>query len=130
MFSKPKTISDSNKNDEKSNSNPQEIDIKGLDKAALLQGLHNRSKPLGFGYFNPLALQQMTYEEAEELIGRGELSFNYLNGRPMKISLEGDTLDFWGYDRDNGKGAALEVVTSIKTGQVLQAKQVKPTNAL
>ena len=81
------------------------IDLKGKDKAEVLAKLYNASKPLGMGFlhYNP---KPMTVEEARELISRGDLYFDYLYGRVMKIDLAGDELDPWLYDRDNGEGAA------------------------
>lgn len=102
------------------------ISIKGLDKAAVLAALYNNSRPLGMGilHFNPAP---MTVEEARRHLVAGDdhvkmfpelmnspkfhtnkttLDFDYLNGRVMKVSLSGDEFDPWGYDRDNGQGAA------------------------
>jgi hypothetical protein len=90
------------------------IDIKGLDKAAVLAALYNNSRPVGLGllHFNP---KLMTVEEAREIMTNGsavdycklqKTSFDYLNGRVMKVNLSQDALDPWGYDRDNGEGAA------------------------
>ena len=95
------------------------IDIKGLDKSALLAGLYNNSKPLGLGFMqadpNP-----MTEHEATQIIREQGLEFDYLKGRVMKISLDGDTLNPWGYDRDNGAGRAARVVQAVKAGVQIQ----------
>ena len=95
------------------------IDIKGMDKAELLAGLYNNSKPLGLGFLqadpNP-----MTKEEAAEIIREEGLGFDYLKGRVMKINLEGDTLNPWGYDRDNGAGSVATVVQNLKNGVAVQ----------
>ena len=58
---------------------------------------------MGFFHYDP---KPMTIAEARELISRGDLYFDYLYGRVMKIDLAGDELDPWLYDRDNGEGAA------------------------
>lgn len=95
-----------------------EINIKGLDKAAVLTALYNNSRPLGMGmlHFNP---KPMTIEEARDIISKGSsvdyvrpqiTRFDYLNGRVMKIDLAENVLDTWGYDRDNGEGAALHAL--------------------
>lgn len=63
----------------------------------------------------------MSVEEARGLLGIGDdhmqdfgalpgrsstMYFDYLKGRVMKVNLSGDEFDEWGYDRDNGSGAA------------------------
>ncbi len=93
----------------------ENIVIKGLDKAALLAGLFNRSKALGNGFFNPKAHSDMTYDEAKKIISeRRNLDFEYLQGRVMKIDMNGDTLNARLYDRDNGAGAAYVVIENLK----------------
>ena len=95
------------------------ISIKGLDKAKVLAALYNASRPLGMGYlhFDPNA---MTHEEAEKHIseggtwvGRGDLCFDYLKGRVLKVDLAEDEFDPWLYDRDNGNGAAEKVIAVL-----------------
>jgi hypothetical protein len=44
---------------------------------------------------------------------RGTRYFDYLQGRVMKVSLEGDELDARLYDRDNGEGAAAEAISAL-----------------
>lgn len=89
------------------------VNIKGLDKAAVLAVLYNASKPqmMGFMHYDPTP---MTIEEARKLLGRGD-SFDYLKGRVMKIDLSRNELDTWGYDRDNGPGAAQMAIESLQT---------------
>ena len=88
------------------------IDLKGLDKAAVLAALYNASKPQGMGFlhYNPTP---MTIERAKELLEQ-TTDFDYLMGRVMKINLGGDTLNTWGYDRDNGEGAAAKAIESMQ----------------
>ena len=81
----------------------EQIDISGMDKADVLCKLHHASFQQGMG-----ALQKdipLTHEDAGELL-KQTTYFDYLRGRIMKVSLKGDTLDPWLYDRDNGEGAA------------------------
>lgn len=98
-----------------------EINIEGLDKAAVLAALYNASQPLGMGFIRATP-GDMSVEEARTYIEAGDdhkrdfpevfanqkrdLYFDYLNGRVMKTDLSGDTLNTWGFDRDNGQGAA------------------------
>ncbi len=83
----------------------EKIDIKDLNKADVLAVLYNASKPLGMGFvhYDPTP---MTREQAQELLDAGKTYFDYLKGRVMKIDLSSDELNPWGYDRDNGPGAA------------------------
>ena len=88
------------------------IDLKGLNKGGVLAALYNAAKPLGMGFmqYDPTP---MTVEEAEMLLERGTY-FDYLKGRVMKVELGGDTLNTWGYDRDNGQGAAAAAIASLQ----------------
>ena len=81
------------------------INIKGLDKAEVLAALYNNARPQGMGFlhFTP---ERMTRDEATKLLERTTY-FDYLRGRVMKVSLEGDELREGLYDRDNGQGQAL-----------------------
>ncbi|WP_447988396.1 hypothetical protein [Achromobacter spanius] len=80
------------------------MDIKGFRKPAVLAALYNASRPLGMGFLQ-YDDAPMSEEEAEHLL-KHQQYFDYLKGRVMKIDLRGDSLDTWGYDRDNGAGAA------------------------
>ena len=87
------------------------INLAGLDKAAVLAALYNASRPLGMGFlrYDPA---DMTVEEARELLKKYSY-FDYLKGRVMKVDLLGDSFDPWLYDRDNGKGAAMRVISAL-----------------
>lgn len=93
------------------------INLKGLNKAAVLAALYNASKPQGMGFlhYDPTP---MTKKEAKKML-KHQTDFDYLKGRVMKVNLSGDTLDAWGYDRDNGDGAAKAAI-----GSLLQTKKV------
>lgn len=81
------------------------INIKGMNKAEVLVALYNNAKPLGLGilHFTP---EDMTLEEAYELIEENQSYFDYVNGRVLKVDLNGDEFNPHLYDRDNGEGAA------------------------
>lgn len=98
----------------------EEINISGIDKAELLVGLYNRSQPQGFGFIH-FEKNDMTKQEAQEIL-KTDQSFDYLKGRVMKIAIGGDTMNPWGYDRDNGKGAAQSVVDAIRTKSALPVR--------
>jgi len=91
------------------------IDISKISKAKILATLYNNSKPQGMGilHFTP---EDMTEVEAQTLLDSlpdDQRFFDYLKGRVMKIDLSGDTLDPWGYDRDNGKGAVAHALADL-----------------
>lgn len=90
-----------------------EINLKGLDKAAVLAALFNASKPQGLGFLHYNG-EAMTVERARELL-KHTTDFDYLEGRVMKINLSGDTLNPWLYDRDNGEGAAAAAIASLQS---------------
>lgn len=81
------------------------INISGLDKAEVLRRLYNHAKTLGLGIIHATP-EDMTREEAQTLLNEGQTYFDYLNGRVMKVRLEGDEIGTALYDRDNGAGAA------------------------
>lgn len=85
------------------------INISKLDKADILRRLYNNSHPQGRGFlaYDPA---DMTLDEARELLQK-QTRFDYLKGRIMKIDLSSNELDDRLYDRDNGKGAALDAIT-------------------
>lgn len=91
------------------------VDISNKDKAEVLVALYNNSHPYGMGFlqYNP---EPMTIEKARELLKK-TTHFDYLDGRVMKISLEGNTVRTWGYNRDNGKGAAERAISQCRNIQ-------------
>ncbi len=102
------------------------VSIKGLDKADVLCALVNAAKPLGMGFLQDNG-KPMTKEEAQEWIDKGRghdmglvsrtaLSFDYVKGRPIKSNISGDEFDPWGYDRDQGEGAAEKAIASLRAG--------------
>ena len=98
-----------------------EVNIKGIDKSELFAALYDRAKAQGRGFevYTPakmsMADARQAVTNATEAIS-GRIYFDYHNGRVMKVELSGDTLDPWGYDRDNGGGAVQAVVDSLKEG--------------
>lgn len=90
----------------------ESINIAGMDKATILAALYNNAGPQGRGY---LVAQQgdMTIEQARALLERGT-SFDYIQGRVLKVRLSGDTFDPWLYDRDNGEGKAARVIDALR----------------
>jgi hypothetical protein len=106
------------------------INIKGLDKAELLVSLFNASKPLGLGFFAAGHNQALSLEDAQKMISRGQTRFDYLMGRVMKIEIGNDEMEPWGYDTDNGQGAAEAVVKKLRNKEISELKVAVPTNEI
>jgi hypothetical protein len=92
------------------------INIKGIDKAALLAALYNEARPLGMGFlqFNPA---EMTREEAARYLETSTY-FDYVKGRPLKVDLSGDEFRGDLYDRDQGHGHAAQIVERLRAKAV------------
>lgn len=90
------------------------VNITGLDKAEVLAALYNKSKQQGLGFLNAAGQQNTTADEVRHLLETNTY-FDYLNGRVLKVDLSKDEFDPWGYDRDNGDGAAQRAIDTIKT---------------
>lgn len=101
------------------------IDISHLDKGSVLAALYNASRPLGMGFmhFDP---KPMTPGEGTEIL-KERTYFDYLKGRVMKLELKGDNLDPWGYDRDNGIGAAKRAIDALRTTGDVNAFPIQET---
>ena len=94
------------------------ISIEGLSKPAVLAALYNASKPqgLGFMHYDPTP---MTEEAAQQVIEQVGLRYDYLKGRVMKVDISGNEFGVWGFDRDNGDGAAKHAIDALRnTGKV------------
>lgn len=101
------------------------VTILGLDKAAVLAALYNGSETGGMGllHYDPTPMsgagaRALLAESLDREHRPGY--FDYLKGRVMKVDLSGNEgFDPWGYDRDNGEGAAAMVVDALReTGDV------------
>jgi hypothetical protein len=91
-----------------------EINITGLNKAAVLAALYNASRPQGMGFLQ-YTPEPMTIEQAEALLDSGQTYFDYLQGRVMKVDLSNDdSFNDRLYDRDNGEGAAAIAIASLR----------------
>jgi hypothetical protein len=97
------------------------IGIKGLNKGAVLAALYNNTK-IAPAHHRAIdeGLERdagpMTAEEAGSLEQR---SFDYLNGRVLKVDLTGDEFEEGFYDRVNGQGKAARVIDNLRrTGSV------------
>jgi hypothetical protein len=90
------------------------VDIKGIDKAALLAALYNGTSALGMGALHDIG--HMTEEQARDIVRFG-LRFDYVAGRPIKANIGGDTFETAVYDRDAGEGAAARIVASLRADE-------------
>ncbi|KAK1143963.1 hypothetical protein N8T08_005872 [Aspergillus melleus] len=81
------------------------VSIAGIDKANLTYALWHRSSVAMWFALNGRAPPTLTRDEAQTMGQDCDWSFDYLAGRVMKCNLSGDSVDPWGYDRDNGDGA-------------------------
>lgn len=92
------------------------IDISGLPKPKVLAALFNAAAPQGMGMIFGLSTSpDMTVDEAGRIIASGQLSFDYLKGRPLKLYLYDDSFDPWLYDRDNGgDGTAERIIERLR----------------
>ena len=88
------------------------VSIQGLDKADVLKALHDNSKTQGSGrlHYKP---EGLSIDQCRDLI-KESTDFDYLQGRVMKVNIEGDNFDPWGYDRDNGEGAAEKAILPLR----------------
>ena len=91
------------------------VDIDGLDSAEVLAALYNASKTQGIAsfFYTP---EQMTIDEAREIM-KTQKYFDYLFGRVMKLYLtsESKEIDVQLYNRDNGDGAAQNIILELRT---------------
>lgn len=87
------------------------VNIQGLDKAQVLQTLHQNSKAQGMSILHE---RKVTLQDCQEVISDGQLYFDYFAGRVLKVDLSGDEFDPWGYDRDNGAGAAEAAIAGLR----------------
>lgn len=69
------------------------VSIKGLDKAKVLQALHqgSRAQGMSFRHERPVGL-----EECQEAVNSDYLYFDYFVGRVIKVDLSGDEFEPWG----------------------------------
>ncbi len=116
------------------------VDITGLDKARVLCALYDAAKTQGMGRLHYVP-GDMSIADAARIITRGDeridygvparnlpddgnsprlagfsrpLEFDYLKGRVLKVDISGDTFGAWGYDRDNGEGAAHAAIERLR----------------
>lgn len=90
----------------------ENVNIKGLAKHDVLRVLYNNSKSQGF--HQNTVTEDMDVTDAIMIIEEEGLKFDYLRARVMKVDISGDEFRAWGYDRDNGEGAAERAIATIR----------------
>lgn len=100
------------------------ISIVGLERGPLLAALYNAAAPAGYGWLE-YEWQMMTTEQAWQLL-RDSNSFDYLNGRPLKVWLGPNetAIDELYYDRRNGTGQCQAVVTALRLGDPVDGQSI------
>lgn len=88
------------------------VNIKGLDKSEVLLALWMRSKMQGISFLGYDG--ELTLDAAKEIVSGGNLDFDYLNGKVMKVDISGDEFNERLYDRDNGAGAAQRAIDTLR----------------
>lgn len=104
----------------------EKISIGLADRARLIQALHFHSRVAPGAWMNPhFEPYAITYEEAKALVGQ---KLEYVHGRVMSVYVpaesEGDVMEEFGYDRDNGLGAAERIVDHLRFGGLLRKEAV------
>ena len=98
------------------------INIATLNKAAVLAALYNRARPQGMGFLHYDPKPVTAEEAANWLAASRDGYFDYIKGRVMKVDLSKDELNEWGFDRDNGQGAAQSAIDEVRKGNVTSEK--------
>jgi hypothetical protein len=95
-------------------SDSKTVDISDLDKFDVLKALWENSKTASFFAMMPQMAPKFSDGEARELLARDRAYVDYLCGRVIKTDFSKNTLDPWGYDRDNGQGSMQNVVNGVR----------------
>lgn len=90
------------------------VDITGLDKAEVLVALFEASAPLGIGILVALGSGGLSLSEAREMLTQTTY-FDYVKGRPLKVSLRGDAIHPALFDRDNGRGSCAAAIAKLRS---------------
>ena len=108
---------------------PDAVDISGLDRAELLAALYNATRAYGRGALHDLG-RDMTVDEARVAIAERRVEqrglarlgmiayFDWLCGRPIKLDIEQDSVDFYLYDNDAGPGTGKPLIISTGMASV------------
>lgn len=98
------------------------IDITGIDRVALLVALYHGTRAVGLGMLNDRpGFNEETARAvlaAQPVRPNGDVWFDYVCGRPLKVIFSGDTLRGARlYDRDAYEGACQDAVNAAREGK-------------
>ena len=82
------------------------------NKAVVLKALWENSKAQGMSFLALPELGQITVEQCSARLAESAY-VDYFAGKVIKIDFSGGDFNPWGYDRDNGQGAAQKAVDSV-----------------
>lgn len=97
------------------------VDCEGLLPEVTLAHIYNYSEPSGMGIYQAKEVPMTVNEAKEVLESYGDLSIEYLYGRPIKLSFDKyPLLDAYEYDRNNGgMGTMSKIIDELKrTGEI------------
>jgi hypothetical protein len=98
------------------------VDIKNVDKVALLHELWSGMKPAVFFAAHPSMIPSFDADKARDAVGD---YIDYFDGRCIKTDISKDTADPRLYDRDAGAGAFARAVARVRA--VPNGVPVKPS---
>lgn len=92
------------------------VNIEGLNKAEVLKALWDCSKSQGMSFLGLPSNGIFTLEMARQeiMMHYPFLYFDYVKGHVIKVDLSNNEFDPFGYDRDNGDGAAQKVIDNLR----------------
>jgi hypothetical protein len=92
------------------------VNIKGLDKVALLKKMWENTQPASFFSLCPQApVPTWDIEAAAKVISDGGI--DYFQGRAIKADLSGDEVDSRRYNRQAGEDVLERIVKSMRTNE-------------
>lgn len=91
-----------------------DVDISAIkNRDLLLEALWKNSKPAAFFTMHSIKSPDFNLEKAKKELNRDGYA-DYICGRVIKANIyDGDNVNSFGYDRDNGEGAFQKVVNSL-----------------
>ena len=88
------------------------INFANKDKATVLKALWENSKAQGMSFLHLPKSGTMSVAECAAALAKNP-HVDYFAGKVIKVDFSSDSFDPWGYDRDNGEGAAAKVLQGV-----------------
>lgn len=98
------------------------IYVADIDRTELVRALWNNAKPAAY-FKSPALAPSLDEMELNKEVARGH-KIDYLGGRAIKISFQGDSVDPSEYDKYHGQGSFQKVVDALNSGSTI-ANSVK-----